>query len=556
MALEPTAKVKELLDAADEKLQAAGDVRHKPQLAEICSKEALSLAEEAHDLSRCRMDQAGTWASTHLITRAKLQLGDRTNALKMAQQSLQEADDATNLQGAAVMLIAEAECLAAHRNFRGAAESAKDGVDRAQRLAMRSLECYGLYAVLFHCFMTQGEVEMAQLAAERAFDCTRAMDRKSKAKHCLAVAQTLKVTSLSSAESCAREALYAFRAEGDADGEAAAQASLAQALLLRGAYQEALRPARAALEQKTTRGLEVCVHALLGCGQIEEAKKLTQAKLDLFQNHGDRSGAAFVTVLLAAAVAAEGDVARALSMLEEALSSKLDSLQTYAKASLQASKLLLDKGMLDECLARAQEALLAFRPMPDWCGEQEANAVISEVYSRRNEPHLAPNRPQAVRLAQDMASSIQSRNASAFQTAAAQLDRLALSHPPLSKQEHQHIFEEAGRRDKSMNDFIRANAPAKHGSKAPVGAGQSFTPVIKEQFYWGFRAGGIGYGPRFRGVDAALGLTSQAQGVDDEAHAYAVYRLQDDADEWEKGYRAHPSILDSALQSGSAIRNT
>ena len=36
----------------------------------------------------------------------------------------------------------------------------------------------------------------------------------------------------------------------------------------------------------------------------------------------------------------------------------------------------------------------------------------------------------------------------------------------------------------------------------------------------------------------------------------AVYRLQDDADEWEKGYRAHPSILDSALQSSSAIRNT
>lgn len=34
--------------------------------------------------------------------------------------------------------------------------------------------------------------------------------------------------------------------------------SLAEALLLRGAYQEALRPARAALEQKTTRGLEVC----------------------------------------------------------------------------------------------------------------------------------------------------------------------------------------------------------------------------------------------------------------------------------------------------------
>ena len=43
------------------------------------------------------------------------------------------------------------------------------------------------------------------------------------------------------------------------------------------------------------------------------------------------------------------------------------------------------------------------------------------------------------------------------------------------------------------------------------------------------------------------------KGVEDEAHAYAVYRLQDEADDWEKSYRAHPSILDSALQSGSVI---
>lgn len=44
-----------------------------------------------------------------------------------------------------------------------------------------------------------------------------------------------------------------------------------------------------------------------------------------------------------------------------------------------------------------------------------------------------------------------------------------------------------------------------------------------------------------------------SKGVEDEAHAYAVYRLQDEADDWEKSYRAHPSILDSALQSGSVI---
>ena len=38
-------------------------------------------------------------------------------------------------------------------------------------------------------------------------------------------------------------------------------------------------------------------------------------------------------------------------------------------------------------------------------------------------------------------------------------------------------------------------------------------------------------------------------GDDFEAHAYAVYQIQEDADDWEKKLSAHPSLLDAALQS-------
>lgn len=46
---------------------------------------------------------------------------------------------------------------------------------------------------------------------------------------------------------------------------------------------------------------------------------------------------------------------------------------------------------------------------------------------------------------------------------------------------------------------------------------------IGPRFYWGYRAGGIAYGPRFRGIETALGRASGAQGVDDEAHAFAAW---------------------------------
>ena len=46
---------------------------------------------------------------------------------------------------------------------------------------------------------------------------------------------------------------------------------------------------------------------------------------------------------------------------------------------------------------------------------------------------------------------------------------------------------------------------------------------------------------------------SAMTGSEKEAHAYAVYQIQEDADDWERKLTAHPSLLDAALQSSSII---
>lgn len=369
-------------------------------------------------------------------------------------------------------------------------------------------------------------------------------------------ARALLTTSPGDAENRARQALQKFRNLGDIDGETAAQILIAQVLVCRGSWQEAIRPAKNALRSlKLANSIdpqETLVRALLGCNQIDEARQSTTAKLTEFEQQCDRHGQAAMTMLMASISAAEGNPTEAWSTIQEAqgLCDPSD-LKLLSKVHLEASSILLQLGMLDETLVRAQEALMTFWNLGDRLGEQKANAILSEVYSLRGVPQLAPNRPQAVEAVKEMAKAVGLRDADGYQKASEQLARLAVSNPPISKKEKRDVFDEVLRRDQAASDFIRANSSA---SKVDTTlAGETFRAVEKKGLYFGYRSGGIAYGPRFRGIDAALGRATVARGIEDEAHAYAVYQLQEEADDWEKGYRAHPSILDSALQSASVI---
>eukprot|EP00435_Cladocopium_sp_Y103_P005995 s945_g1.t3 len=348
------------------------------------------------------------------------------------------------------------------------------------------------------------------------------MDVKTIANGCLEDARVLLTTSPGDAESRAREALQTFRNLGDTHGEATAQTLIAQVLVFRGSWQEAIRPARNALKSLKLANCidaqETLVSALLGCGETAEARQSTTARLTEFEQQSDRHGQAAMTMLMATISAAEGNPT-------EAWHESLHAIHNFPKQKA-ASSISLQLRMLDETLARAQEALMAFWKLGDRLGEQKANAILSEVYSLRGVPHLAPNRPQAVEAVKEMAKAVGLRDADGYQKASEQLARLAVSNPPISKKEKREVFDEVLRRDQAASDFIRANSSA---SKVDTTlAGETFRAVEKKGLYFGYRAGGIAYGPRFRGIDMAVGRATAARGIEDEAHAYAVYQLQEE----------------------------
>ena len=74
-------------------------------------------------------------------------------------------------------------------------------------LLTRSLECYASFAVLPYAYLQLGESDKASEAAESAYAlCRQIVDRKMRAKTCMAVARTLQMVASSDAETCIREA--------------------------------------------------------------------------------------------------------------------------------------------------------------------------------------------------------------------------------------------------------------------------------------------------------------------------------------------------------------
>ena len=66
------------------------------------------------------------------------------------------------------------------------------------------------------------------------------------------------------------------------------------------------------------------------------------------------------------------------------------------------------------------------------------------------------------------------------------------------------------------NDFC----PTKMASRQYQALG-----ILSSRVYWGYRSGGIAYGPRFRGIDFAMGRSSGGKGEEDQADAYVTWLL-------------------------------
>eukprot|EP00933_Yihiella_yeosuensis_P049971 TRINITY_DN4772_c0_g1_i1.p1 TRINITY_DN4772_c0_g1~~TRINITY_DN4772_c0_g1_i1.p1 ORF type:complete len:636 (-),score=137.61 TRINITY_DN4772_c0_g1_i1:405-2171(-) len=573
----------DLLDISRELLEEALDEEEERVYQEdgsvISSSalEALRKAEEALAIFDKCGDRPGKFRAQHQAVLSQLYLAGTAaceDALVKAQNWLSCARRLDDKYGQASMLLAEADAYLAVGEPCKALSSAREAISISKELSGPqgpNIECYALYKVLFEAYLQLKEQDEAhRVILEASKLCRRISDKRIRAKASEAVACACQVAEPSEAETAAREALSCYKELGDRKGEASALTLTAQIYSSRKAFREALRPAKESLEicrslgswQGFITALRTLVQVHIGNREASQALKVAEEGAEYFRQGGELRGEAAVAPLLVTALRSQEDHAvyasRAMEAVEDGLElcCRVGDQQATAELQLQASEISLEEGLLERALEQAQEAVMIFRELEDWQGEERANAVLSEVYSIRQQPELSPNRLEALELVRTLTHAAESRDGAAFHDASERLQNLGVSMPPVTKRELREAFAILLQKDsEGVEAFIRGNTPQDCTSFVlqSLTDGVTFSDVDKKVFYGHYRAGGISYGPRFRCVNYVAGRKSQAQGQNDEALAYAVYHLPELCDEWEKGYRNHPGILDAAFQSTTVV---
>merc|ERR1712113_370482 len=94
--------------------------------------------------------------------------------------------------------------------------------------------------------------------------------------------------------------------------------------------------------------------------------------------------------------------------------------------------------------------------------------------------------------------------------------------------------------------FLKDHGQMIADEKPNVVTGCTAKPVAHEILYFGFTAGGISYGPRYR-----VNVPSYKR-FNSETVTLSVVQLADCSDQWERELAYNPSLLDGTLQHSAA----
>jgi len=209
----------------------------------------------------------------------------------------------------------------------------------------------------------------------------------------------------------------------------------------------------------------------------------------------------------------------------------------------------------DYALNTAQAALVMAQKAGFPQEEKALKKTLTDLYVSQGKVEKAPNRREALLLLQDLAREFEKKDGDKFDDANKNLDGYWSA---LTQNDIDATMQRIVSKDPSAYlEFLKehgANVDVPGEKKAVTemqGAGlQGKTGQLKtgplEHLYFGFRASGISYGPRYRCcvLPTAIG--------GDIMSTTGVLQLQDISDDWERELQYNPSILDCALQAGAA----
>jgi len=362
----------------------------------------------------------------------------------------------------------------------------------------------------------------------------------------------------------ARKALSIFRALGSRIREAATLLDLARGYLgtqdsaAHDAAREAMAVARSAGSwSQVGLATQAVVEAQLQAGNPQAALTEAEEQLSLLrQGSPDKSRQQGIASAMSAVVVATS----ALRGVDEGLKAakrfveKLREEGNTRGEVCMLHKLATMSPFPDYALNTAQVALVMAQKAGLPHEEKALKKTLTDLYVAQGKIDKAPNRREALLLLQDLGRELEKKDGEKFDDASKNLDGYwnALTQNDI---------------DATMQKIISRDPPAylaflkAHGANAEVpgekkatemqGAGlQGKIGQLKtgplEHLYFGFRASGIAYGPRYRCNVLPTAVGGEVMGT------VGVLQLQDISDDWERELQYNPSILDCALQAGAA----
>mmetsp|Transcript_18885 Transcript_18885/g.49907 ORF Transcript_18885/g.49907 Transcript_18885/m.49907 type:complete len:324 (-) Transcript_18885:26-997(-) len=290
--------------------------------------------------------------------------------------------------------------------------------------------------------------------------------------------------------------------------------------------------------------LQLVVELSMTLGDLFAANLAATDELAMIKRSGDKASEAKALQLLADVHAARGDGNGAIAALTTVatMQKEIGDKAGEAKALHSLAEVRLAMGKTDQALAPANDAYELYKSIGDSAGEMAAARTVSVIYAEKGQLDKAPGRADALQALKDLGEAVENKSAEGFASAMEALKKTGA----YNERDMESVTTLALEKDDSVAVFMQQQGLAVPGSGVPM---TCINEVMKTMTYIGFRAGGLGYGPRFRCLQSYKKIVP---GKPETLMALSALQVSDAADDWEVNLQFHPGVLDGMLQSGSA----
>lgn len=452
---------------------------------------------------------------------------DPSSALSAANKACDLARNAQDQQGQGLAMIAVTSAYLAKKNANIAVKFAEEALTIFQKLADKKMEA-DAYHNLAQAKATAGLSDEALDAGEEALAMYRSLnDKKSEAHtlHTIAKAFLSKDRHASEAFREAKNAMDLFKELKQGTGAGNALATATEALVA---------------QHNTSEAIRFCKQAMVNFGKSgdKEAEAIaTDTYVELFLTKQDNDGA----------LRAAKDGVRRLR--------ELGNLRSVASMTMTIADLQLQNMEYDAAMLSAKEASVLFQDLKDSKAVLAAQKMMTSIYSATGQqPPDSAEREKALALLKDAKAAINAIDGFAYRNA---MEKIAKETCGVTTQDIQAELGSEMKKDEfkmlfdNFGDIMpKADQGDMQGDQKVVTPYMVAETLSRKIAYLQFRAGGLGYGPRFQNLRAGYRFGS---GWDNQA--CATIKRYSESEGWECAVRLNPGIFDAGLHTGMAMNN-